>query len=72
MVEAILSPLNKRWELGFRKDGTPKVRRLRDKREHMTKKAYLLLAELDVKAARLAAIAQDVSLAQIQLWELAV
>ena len=53
-----------RWEL---KDG--QKRRLRDRRNRMKKADFLRVAHVDIVAARLAAVACLVPLAQIQLWE---
>lgn len=60
-----MSDLDKRWQL---KDG--QVRRIRDKRNRMTKDVFLRLAEVDLIAARVAAVSMCVPLAQIQLWEI--
>ena len=62
-----MAALNKRWEL---KEG--QVRRIRDKRQRMTKDVFLQLAEVDLIAARAAAVSMNVPLEQIQLWELAI
>lgn len=55
-----------RWEM---KEG--QHRRQRDRRQRLTREDFLKAAQVDLIAACLAAVANCVPLAQIQLWELA-